>query len=253
MIIYTRIIALIGLLLGIASVAALAADGPEQPPVIAETQLTLRLDPMQGRATVIDIAEETLTVLTAAHFLGPEDVGRTIRIEKSVWLRGRLLAVTRNPGFRPIRSRQTNEPTPFATLGVDSAIATIKVDLQGNAARRMFRTIRAVELVRDPILSNSGQIISVHIIDQFGKEHVLRASNHRNPRCLVWGRQSYDTQRGDSGAGVFYVRKTADGAGQPILIGNVSQTDERGAIASLAYGSERWVKAALTAFPAESR
>jgi hypothetical protein len=234
-------------------VVALATDEPEQPPAIAETQLTLRLDPMQGRATVMDIDEETLTVLTAAHFLGPEDVGRTIRIEKSVWLRGRLLSVTRNPGFRPIRSRQTNEPTPFATLGVDSAIATIKVDLQGEVAQRMFGKIRAIELARDPILSSSGQIIPVHIIDQFGKEHVLRASNHRNPRCLVWGRQSYDTQRGDSGAGVFYVRKMADGPDQPILIGNVSQTDERGAVASLAYGSERWVKSALTGFPAEAR
>ena len=33
---------------------------------------------------------------------------------------------------------------------------------------------------------------------------------------------------------------------RPILLGNVSQTDERGGIASLAFGSERWVKEALT-------
>jgi hypothetical protein len=90
-------------------------------------------------------------------------------------------------------------------------------------------------------------------MDQFGKEHVLRAGNHRNPRSLVWGRQNYDTQRGDSGAGVFFVGKTADGADRPILIGNVSQTDDRGGIASLAYGSERWVRTALTGAPLESR
>jgi hypothetical protein len=241
------------LLIAAPGLRAADADRPEQPPAIAQTQLTLRLDPMQGRATVIAIGDETLTVLTAAHFLAPEDVGRTIRIERSVWLRGRLLAVTRNPGFRPIRSRQTNEPTPLLTLGVDSAIATIRVDLGDEVARRTFRSMRAVELVREPLLSSAGQIIPVHIVDQFGKEHVLRASNHRNPRSLVWGRQSYDTQRGDSGAGVFFVRRTADGAEWPILIGNVSQTDERGAIASLAYGSERWVKEALTGFHAESR
>jgi hypothetical protein len=232
---------------------ALAADPPEPPPALAETQLTLRLDPLQGRATVIAKTDETLTVLTAAHFLAPGDVGRTIAIAKSVWLRGRLLAVARNPGFRPLRSRETNEPSPLLTMGVDSAIATIKVELRSPAARRAFATIQAVELQRDPILSSSGQIIPVHIVDQFGKEHVLRAGNHKNPRSLVWGRQGYDTQRGDSGAGVFVVRKTADGADRPILIGNVSQTDERGGIASLAYGSERWVKDALTRFPPEPR
>jgi hypothetical protein len=241
---------IIGFLIAAPGLRTLAADRPDQPPAIAETQLTLRLDPKQGRATVIAIGEETLTVLTAAHFLAPEDEGRTIRIEKSVWLPGRLLGVTQNPGFR---SRQMNEPSPSQVVGVDSAIATIKVELPSERARRAFGTIRAVALVRDPILRSSGQIIPVHIVDQFGKEHVLRAGNHQNPRTLVWGRQNYDTQRGDSGAGVFFVRKTADGTDIPLLIGNVSQTDARGGIASLAYGSERWVQSALTGFHLQSR
>jgi hypothetical protein len=233
--------------------AATAADQSEPAPAIADTQLTLQLNPYQGRATVIAIARETLIVLTAAHFLAPEDVGRTIRIEKTVWLRGRLVSVTRNPAFRPLRSRQTNELTPFGTMGVDSAIAAIKVDLPSEGTQRAFGTIRAVALERDPILSSSGQIIPVHIVDQFGNEHVIRASNHMNPRCLAWGRQSYDTQRGDSGAGVFFMRTTAEGRKQPILIGNVSQTDPRGALASLAYGSERWVEKALAELAVEVR
>jgi hypothetical protein len=230
-----------------------AADRAEKPPPIATTQLTLQLVPVQARATVIAIASETLTILTAAHFLSPEDVGRTIQIVKGVSLRGKVVAVARNPAFRQLRSRQSNEPSPFGTMGVDSAVATIKVDLRGARAQQAFAAIRAVELVRDPILSNSGQMLYVHIVDQFDREHVIRASNHQNPRCLVWGRQSYDTQRGDSGAGVFFMRKNSDGEEWPILIGNVSQTDARGALASLAYGSERWVRKALEAAREESR
>jgi hypothetical protein len=247
-------IALSLLLLSVAAAArGFAADQPEKPPAIAATQLTLRLVPLQARATVIAIAEETLTVLTAAHFLGPEDVGRNIQVEKGGVLRGRLLAVTRNPGFRQLRSRQTDEPSSFGILGVDTAVATISVDLRGQRARRAFSTIRAAELARERILSNSGQVVSVHIVDQFDKEHVVRAGNHLNPRCLAWGRQSYDTQRGDSGAGVFFVRKTSEGEDRPILIGNVSQTDARGGFATLAYGSERWIEKALETPPAEPR
>ena len=53
------------------------------------------------------------------------------------------------------------------------------------------------------MLRSSGQILSVHIVDQYDQEHVVRAGNHLNPRCLAWGKQNYDTQRGDSGSGVF--------------------------------------------------
>ena len=38
-------------------------------------------------------------------------------------LRGRLVAVTRNPGFRLVRSRTSDEPSASGTLGVDTAVA----------------------------------------------------------------------------------------------------------------------------------
>ena len=115
-----------------------AEEPPEKPgPVaISQTQLTLRLDPLQGRATVIAIAEQTLTIMTAAHFLGPEDVGQPIRIQGEGLLRGRLVAVTRNPGFRLVRSRTSDEPSASGTLGVDTAIAQIQVDLRAREQER---------------------------------------------------------------------------------------------------------------------
>jgi hypothetical protein len=234
----------------------LPADEPLERPVssrIAETQLTLRLGPVQGRATVIAIDDDTLTVLTAAHFLAPEDAGKTIQIQGPGDLRGRLGSVARNPNFHPLRSRVTNAPSPAGTLGVDTAIATIEVNVRTTRERRAFAAIRPAELIREPVLRNSGQVLTVHIVDQFGQEHVVRAGNHLNPRCLAWGKRSYDTQRGDSGAGVFVVRETAEGPPAPVLVGSVSQTDDRGAIASLAYRNESWIGRAIVGLPPESK
>jgi hypothetical protein len=234
---------------------AVAKDPPAEAaaPQIPQTQLTLRLNPLQGRATVVAIAEQTLTIVTAAHFLSSEDAGRTIQIYDAVPLRGRIEAVTRNPGFRPLRSRVDEAPSAFGTMGVDTAVALIKVDLRREVERRAFAKIRAAEWARDPVLRSSGQILSVHIVDQYGQEHIVRAGNHLNPRSLAWGRQTYDTKRGDSGAGVFLVRQTPEGQSLPILIGNVSQTDDRGGIASLAHRNEYWVVRALARLPPESK
>jgi hypothetical protein len=243
------------LLLAGVGAAAVAEDPPEKaaPPQIPQTQLTLRLDPLQGRATVVTIAEQTLTIVTAAHFLSPEDAGRTIQIQGEGPLRGRLEAVTRNPGFQPLRSRTSDAPSTFGTMGVDTAVALIKVDLRRESERRTFAKIRSAEWTRDPVLRTSGQILSVHIVDRHGEEHVVRAGNHLNPRCLAWGRQNYDTQRGDSGAGVFLVRKTPEGQSVPILIGNVAQTDDRGGIATLAHRNEYWIVRAIAGLPPESK
>ena len=247
--------AIVWLLLASPAAPGPAEDGPDKvrPPQIIETQLTLRLVPMQGRATVIAIADETLTILTAAHFLAPEDVGRTIQVQQEAPLRGRLVAVTRNPSFRQLRSRNSNAPSAFGTLGVDTAIATIKVNLGSENERRALAKIRTADLTRDPLPNSDRQALSVHIVDQFGVEHTTRAGNHLNPRCLAWGKQSYDTQRGDSGAGVFLIRPTPEGQPVPILIGSVAQTDERGGIASLASRNERWIEKAITGLPAESK
>jgi hypothetical protein len=242
------------LLAGLAA-PVLAEDPPATPvsPPIPQTQLTLRLDPLQGRATVVAIAGQTLTIVTAAHFLAPEDAGRAIQIQGDAPLRGRLVAVTRNPGYRPVRSRQSDTPPP-GTLGIDTAVALIKVDLRRESERRTFARIRSAEWTRDPVLSSSGhQILSVHIVDQHGREHIVRAGNHLNPRCLAWGRQHYDTQRGDSGSGVFLMRTTPEGQQVPVLIGNVAQTDDRGGLASLAYRNEDWIVRALAGQPAEPK
>ncbi len=224
----------------------LAAEDAPKPTRIEETQLTLRLDSVQGRASVIGIGDETLTVMTAAHFFPEEDVvGKTVQMKNAATLSGRLLAVARNPVFKPIRSRVNNERLAYGTQGVDTAIATVKVDLRGPNDREAFAKLRSAELTSRFVPGSDEQILSIHIVDQGDVEHVVRAGNHTNPRCLAWGRNSYDTQRGDSGAGVFLVGPGPDGEPRLLLIGNVSQTDPRGGIASLASQGEPWIIKAL--------
>jgi hypothetical protein len=94
-----RCFRVIGMFIGLAAVSAGAADSPTtsqptQPPTpvavsppLDETQVTLRLNPVQGRATVIAIEGATLTLVTAAHVLSSEAVGRTILIRQQ---QGRL-------------------------------------------------------------------------------------------------------------------------------------------------------------------
>ena len=241
------------LLLAGTGAPVIAEDPPERPtaPEIPQTQLTLRLNPLQGRATVVAIAEQTLTIVTAAHFLSPEDAGRTILIQGEGALRGRLEAVTRNPGFQPLRSRTTDVPTAVGTLGVDTAVALIKVDLRRENERRRVRQdpLRRMDqgppaetLRPDPERAHRGSVRSG-----------ARRPGGQSPEPAMsrLGRQNYDTQRGDSGSGVFLMRKTPEGQSLPILIGNVSQTDERGGLASLAHRNEYWIVRAMAGLPPE--
>jgi hypothetical protein len=245
----TRCSLIVSWLALVAEGAASAAESPlpPEPPRIAETQLTLRVNPVQGRATVIRLSEDTLTVVTAAHFLSAEDVGKLVQIQNQFAgrLAGSLVSVVRNPAFRTIRSRESNEELAFGTLGVDTAVAVLKVDLRPKGAHLGFAKIRAAELSPVPITNGLNQVLTVNIVDQQGEEHVVRAGNHLNPKCLAWGRRGYDTQRGDSGAGVFLLRKSTDGKTWPILIGNVSQSDPRGGIGSLTSRGEPWIEKAL--------
>src|SRR4051794_41932751 len=103
---------LVRTLLAVGVVFAGSAGVPEErgPPRIAETQVTLRLDPLQGRATVIAVSDRTLTVLTAAHFLSAADVGKAVLIRRPEGeLRGHLSAVTPNPGFPRSRTGKPYE------------------------------------------------------------------------------------------------------------------------------------------------
>jgi hypothetical protein len=236
-------------MLGVLAAPAEGGDLPPQPSPspIADTQVTLRIIPLQGRATVIAIDGPALTVVTAAHVLTPDDLGRFIHLRhRDRPLSGRVTAVWRNPGFHPVRSRSNpHERSADGTLGVDTAIAVIAIDLVGAADRRVFEQIRAADIAPQPIPGRSGQLVPVHIVDQNGEEHVLRAGNQLNPKSLAWGRRSFDTQRGDSGAGVFALARKAEGEPWPILIGVVSQTDDRGAIATVIHRHEPWIEEAL--------
>lgn len=225
-----------------------AAPPPERPPLdISATQLTLRLGPIQGRATVIGVAGDTLTVLTAAHFLtGDNATGKTVVIRRPGGdLCGRVVAVSANPRFKAGRSDKPRDSPALGTIGVDTSIAFIKVNPLDANDRRVFDAIKPAELTRHLVPAGRDQIVSVHIVDQFDEEHVVRAGNHLNPKCLAWGRGGYDTRPGDSGSGVFIVRWTPEGTPRALLIGTVSQTDDRGGIASLAYRDDPWVLKAI--------
>jgi len=241
----------VGLLFGFVGMIARAEDlrpGPvpaAPSTAIAETQLTLRLDPFRGRGTVVSISDETLTVVTAAHVVDAEDVGKTVLISQQRRLRGRVVAVARNPLFRPVRSRYRRELSADRTLGVDTAVVAIAVDLHDASDRLAFKRIKAADLTPQTIPGRPDQVLPVRIVDQDGEEHVVRVGNHLNPKCLAWGRGNFDTKPGDSGAGVFLVRKSPAGEPSPVLIGVVSQTDERGAIASLVHRDEPWIEDSL--------
>src|SRR5262245_52632070 len=133
----------------VAVFVALSAGASDErvAPQIAETQLTLRLDPLQGQATAISISKRTLTVLTAAHLLSAADVGRAILIRRPEGeLKGRLSAVTPNPGFPRSRRGKPSETPAGEAVGVDSAIASIRVDPPGERGRRVLGVIRPAEL-----------------------------------------------------------------------------------------------------------
>lgn len=237
----------------IAAVCAARATlcGAEAPPQkaalrIVDTQVTLRVERARGRATVIRVEGNRLTVVTAAHFLSAKDAGGDILIQRGEdAVAGRILSVAQNPHFQWARPKDGNDLTAGATLGVDTAIAVINADPRTEAEWRLLESIRPAELTATAFPGVAGQILPVHIVDQFDREHVVRAGNHLNPKCMAWGRSTYDPQHGDSGAGVFVFRKTPRGELQAILIGNVSQSDGRGGIASLAHQSDPWIQGAL--------
>src|SRR5262249_22640057 len=158
-------------------------------------------------------------------------------------------AVVPNPEFPRSRSGKPYETPAREAVGVDTAIASIAVDVHGGGAPRIFLAIRPAELAPHPVPGSAAQVLTAHIVDPDGREHVVRAGNHLNPKCLAWGRRQYGTRRGDSGAGVFIVRRTPEGRPWPVLIGSVSQVDGRGGIASLAHRDLPWLARAIGGRP----
>lgn len=238
--------AFLGLLLAAAPPAVDTVPRDASFPAIRETQVTLMTGHTRFRGTVVGKDGSTLTLLTSAHCLSPEDVGTTIGVQQGGGnLRARVGAVARNPAFHPIRSRDRRDPSVRGVLGVDNAIVTLLVGPSGAPEERLLAGFRPAEMAARVTPGGRGQVVTVRVIDQTGVEHVVRAGNHLNPKSLAWGHSVYRVTPGDSGSGVFLVREDTRGATRPILVGNVSLSDDRGGVASLVSRADRWVDQAL--------
>jgi hypothetical protein len=242
----------LGRILGVMSLVlvATAANGQEAAPgsllerVLAQiepTQLKLTLDRgrqrTQFRATVIAKQGGDLTLLTAGHCLGPDDDGQVVQIQRGgETIKGKVVRVVRNPVFRP--------PPTTDIPGADNALAVVRLDLNEAKTTAFVGGLRTADLTDVPIPGPAGRVVTVVMIDQFGKEHVVKGGNFSNPRWLEWG-PTFHPVGGDSGSGVFVVRRTPEGDPQPVLVGVIVDRSERGGGASLVHRKSRWMDQAL--------
>ncbi len=207
---------------------------------VAESQVTIVLrGPRSSRfqATIIARRGRILVAVTAAHCLAVAEAGKTVLIRRGTSvLRGRIGKVYRNPAYQ--------EPRFPQLMGTDNAIISLHVDPGGEGGVRVLEGIRAAGVATGPILSAAGQRVVVHIPDQFGKEHVIPAGNFSNPKILTWG-PKFQPVAGDSGAGVFVLRRVPGAKPAPILIGVVVGADDRGGGASLIHARHPWVAQSL--------
>ena len=223
-------------------------DGPTNSkpdpiaPGIRETQVTGMFvhdhTRTQFRATVIGKDGPRLTILTAAHCLGPAEVGSPIRFSRGdAALVGRVEAVVRNPNYRA---------TPSGDVpGADNALALVRVEEGGTLPLDALKT---AEMVSWPVPDFDGGIVTVQTIDQFEAPHVVKAGNFSNPRWLEWG-PVYRPIPGDSGSGMFVVRASGDGSSQVLLIGPVVDRSDKGGGGSLVNRKDRWFDAATRPQP----
>jgi hypothetical protein len=192
----------------------------------------------QFRATVIAKRGGDLTLLTAGHCLGPDDADRVVRINRrGETLNGKVVRVVRNPVFRP--------PPTTDIPGADNALAVVRVDLNEAQTAAFVGDLRTAEVTNGPIPGPGGRVVTVVMIDQFGKEHVVKGGNFSNPRWLEWG-PTFHPVGGDSGSGVFVVKRGSQGAPVPVLVGVIVDRSERGGGASLVHRKSRWMAQALT-------
>jgi hypothetical protein len=219
-----------------------------EPPGIRETQITLRTERTQFQATVIAKEGSTLTIMTAAHCLSAKDRGMQVMMSRSTRpgergdnkdkdLSGRIVEVAQNPLYAESGSNAR-------ARGSDSAVATIAVAPENADERQAFVEMKPAEIIGWSIDHIPNLILDVCMLDQFGEDHIVRAGNHMNPGFLVWGNRGYRPTLGDSGAGVFLIRKTPAGRPLPLLIGNVAMSDELGGIAPLIGRKCQWIAGA---------
>jgi hypothetical protein len=227
-------------------VAGKAPGGEEtsirETPHLRATQVTVAIERngtrRQFRATVMARADDSLTVLTAAHCLSEEDRnGPAMLVLDGETREGIIESVVRNPSYRANNVREVPGP--------DNAVARLRFEAGRRPEGSAYRAIRpAPALTARSYPGPGGQTISVRMIDGHGVEHAVRAGNYSNPRWLEWG-PAYKPIPGDSGGGVFVVREGPDGQVRPILIGIIVGNDERGGGASLVSLEQRWLADAL--------
>ncbi len=207
---------------------------PEIADGIRESQLTLILDrggkKTQLQGTVIARDDLSLTIFTAAHGVGPNDVKSDLHIRKGQKItKGKIEGAVRNPYFRP--------PPSTDIPGADNVIVRIRLEEEGGID---LDSIRLAELAPWAIPDPDGQNVTIQTIDQFGNGHLVKGGNYSNPRWLEWG-PTYRPVPGDSGSGVFVLRKKNDGTMVPILVGAVVDRSERGGGASLVHLRDKWL------------
>ena len=221
----------------------------DEPATIRQTQVQLRVGDRQFQATVLARDGDLLQVLTAAHCLGPDDAGAAAWLgqAKGEGLRAEVVSVARNPAFQPV---DAGGGMVRGILGIDNEIATLRAKPAGATEAARLLAIRPAALAPTPPLGGTQRIVTVHIVDQHGREHAVRAGNHLNPKCLAWGGDHYRPAQGDSGSGVFLMVPGPGGEEHPLLIGNVAISDERGGIAPLINRRDLWVEIRHDAGPA---
>ena len=218
-----------------------AADST--PPDLGSTQVSVSIvkgsTRRQFRATVMAKGEGTLTLLTAAHCVMPADAGGPVLLTLGAEaIEGKVEEVVRNPAYRA-------GPDQQEAPGADNAVAVIRI-APGNAPEaEALRAVRAApELTARPVPAPFGQAVAIRAFDAKGREHAVRAGNFSNHRWLEWG-PAYRPIPGDSGGGVFVLRRDPEGHPRPVLIGVVVDRSDSGGGASLVSREQPWLDHAL--------
>ncbi|WP_435009382.1 hypothetical protein P12x_000633 [Tundrisphaera lichenicola] len=214
-----------------------------ETPGLRATQVTVAIERdgsrRQFRATVMARADETMTLLTAAHCLSAEDQGgpALLILDGSEIVEGTVLSIIRNPSYRVHDGREVPGP--------DNAVIRLGFEGSKRPGGPAFQAIQPAPALSARCFPGPvGQTVAVRMIDGRGVEHAVRAGNYSNPRWLEWG-PAYKPIPGDSGGGVFVVREGSDGKPRPILIGIIVGRDDKGGGASLVSLDQRWLSDAL--------
>jgi hypothetical protein len=232
---------------------------------IAESQVTLEAQRVAFQGSVIDRRTDPprLTVVTAAHGLFPLGEGTPIVVRPvagEVALRGVVESAVPNPGYKPLRTRDPRSALKYqGAIGSDNSVVTLRLTLSARE-RPVFQALQAVPVTARPVPDRARVgVLTVHVVDRKGVEHVVKAGNSMNPKWLAWGPR-YQPRPGDSGAGVFLVvdpsapdrRSDAQATPHVLLIGNVVASDDAGGIAAL-FSQAEFPALVLTREPGDDR